>query len=103
MVESAKLILMFLFAGLSVAAVTLVIVAVTRVGVFGFLPFSNVSRKISRRAAPYRKWVLLLMLAALLVCGMLAVLEIAVPDDGEPVSSDTVIVDANGEQRMDRG
>ena len=64
--------LMILLALLSLAAVILVIVAASTVGIAGFLAFSDVQEGVRIRARPYRRWFIVILLAALLVCLALA-------------------------------
>lgn len=76
MIVAIKLLLMFCFAALSLAALFVVIMAVSTVGLGGFLPFTTVEKDVFAKAAPYRKRVLWLIIAAVIVCGVLAALEI---------------------------
>jgi hypothetical protein len=77
MIVLVKLLLMLCFAALSLAAVFVVIMAVSTVGLGGFLPFTTVSKDVFVKAAPYRRRVLYLIVAAVVVCVLLAVIEIA--------------------------
>ncbi len=76
MIAIVKMLLMLLFAAISLAALFVFVLAVSTVGLGGFLPFTTVEKHIFAKAAPYRKRVLYLIVAAVIVCGILAVLEI---------------------------
>jgi hypothetical protein len=69
------LIFLILFAVLSLAAVTILFLAISTVGLGGFLPFSNVSEKVRRRARPYRRWFLIILILTALVCVLLALIQ----------------------------
>jgi hypothetical protein len=75
-IEIVKLLLMLLFAAISIAALLVFIMAVSTVGLGGFLPFTTVEKHIFAKAAPYRRRVLYLIIAAVIVCAVLAVLEL---------------------------
>ena len=51
------------------------ILATMTVGMGGVLPFSNVSKGVRLKAAPYRKRLIYLIIGALAVCLLLVVLE----------------------------
>jgi len=76
MIEITRLILMLCFAAISLAALFVFIIAVSKVGLGGVLPFTNVSKGARIVAAPYRRRLLYLILAAVLVCVPLAVIEL---------------------------
>ena len=68
--------LMILFAVLSLAAVVVLVIATMTVGVGGFLPFSGVPESVRLKAAPYRRWFVAILTAALVVCVLLAVIQV---------------------------
>jgi hypothetical protein len=76
MIVTIKTILMLAFAAVSLAALFVLIVATTTVGLGALLPFSNVPKGVRAKAAPYRRRLLYLILAAMAVCLLLAVIEI---------------------------
>jgi hypothetical protein len=76
MTEVLKLILMLSFAAISLAALFVFIIATSKVGLGGVLPFTNVSKGARIVAAPYRRRLLYLIIGAVLVCALLAAIEL---------------------------
>ena len=79
MIAPVTVLLLILLAGLSFAAVVLVILAASTVGFGGLLALSGVPESARLRAAPYRQWFIIILIAALLVCVALVLIWIAFP------------------------
>jgi hypothetical protein len=77
MIAPVTVILLILLAILAFAAVVLVIVAASTVGVSGLLALSGVPESVRLRAAPYRQWFFIILIAALVVCVLLVLIRIA--------------------------
>jgi hypothetical protein len=77
MIAIVKLLLMLCFAAICLAALFVIIMAVSTVGMGGFLPYSTLEKHVFAKAAPFRKRLLYLIIAAVAVCAVLAVLEIS--------------------------
>jgi hypothetical protein len=76
MIEIAKLVLMLSFAAISLAGLLVFIIATSKVGLGGVLPFTNVSKGRRIVAAAYRKRLLYLIIAAVAVCFLILLLEL---------------------------
>ena len=79
MIALVTVLLLVLLAVLSFAAVILVLVAASTVGVGGLLALSGVPESARLRAAPYRQWFIIILIAALIVCVLLVLIRIAFP------------------------
>jgi hypothetical protein len=76
MIVIVKLLLMLCFAAISLAALFIFIMVVSTVGMGGLLPYSTLEKHVFAKAAPFRKRLLHLIIAAVAVCAVLALLEI---------------------------
>lgn len=83
MIDSTTFILTVFLVALSFVAVVLLAIAAATVGLGSLLPFSGVPEAVRRRAAPYRRWFLIVLIAGFLISVLLAVIHVALPQPAQ--------------------